>query len=58
MFLVTAKEMQDMDRTTIESFGIPGRVLMENAGRGGNGFFPGIDIPSPPRPGRGDGGSR
>ncbi len=34
MFLVTAKEMQEMDRLTIESFGIPGRVLMENAGRG------------------------
>ena len=34
MYLVTAREMQDMDRTTIESFGIPGRVLMENAGRG------------------------
>ncbi len=34
MYLVTAREMQDMDHTTIESFGIPGRVLMENAGRG------------------------
>ncbi|MBW2569395.1 MAG: NAD(P)H-hydrate dehydratase [Deltaproteobacteria bacterium] len=34
MYLVTAGEMQKMDRMTIESFGIPGRVLMENAGRG------------------------
>ncbi|HUV50624.1 MAG TPA: NAD(P)H-hydrate dehydratase [Anaerolineae bacterium] len=34
MYLVTAGEMQKMDRLTIESFGLPGRVLMENAGRG------------------------
>ena len=34
MYLVSASEMQQMDRQTIESFGIPGRVLMENAGRG------------------------
>jgi len=34
MYLVTASEIQQMDRQTIESFGIPGRVLMENAGRG------------------------
>jgi ADP-dependent NAD(P)H-hydrate dehydratase / NAD(P)H-hydrate epimerase len=34
MYLVTASEMQQMDRQTIESFGIPGRVLMENAGQG------------------------
>ena len=34
MYLVYADEMQQMDRLTIESFGIPGRVLMENAGRG------------------------
>jgi ADP-dependent NAD(P)H-hydrate dehydratase / NAD(P)H-hydrate epimerase len=33
MYLVTSAEMQAMDRMTIESFGIPGRVLMENAGR-------------------------
>jgi ADP-dependent NAD(P)H-hydrate dehydratase / NAD(P)H-hydrate epimerase len=39
MFLVTASEMQRMDRMTIESFGIPGRVLMENAGRGATAFF-------------------
>jgi hypothetical protein len=31
--------MQRMDRATIESFGIPGRVLMENAGRGATAFF-------------------
>ena len=34
MYLVTANEMSKMDRETIELFGIPGRVLMENAGRG------------------------
>ncbi|NOX33001.1 MAG: NAD(P)H-hydrate dehydratase [Deltaproteobacteria bacterium] len=34
MFLVTAAQMQEMDKQTIESFGIPGLVLMENAGRG------------------------
>ena len=39
MYLVTADEMQRMDRATIESFGIPGRVLMENAGRGATDFF-------------------
>ena len=39
MFLVTAKQMQEMDRYTIEKFGIPGRVLMENAGRGAVDFL-------------------
>ena len=39
MILVTASEMQQMDHQTIESFGIPGRVLMENAGRGATRFF-------------------
>lgn len=34
MIIVTASEMQQMDRLTIESFGIPGRILMENAGSG------------------------
>ena len=34
MNLVTAKEMQLVDNKTIESFGLPGRILMENAGRG------------------------
>ena len=34
MYLVTADEMQKMDKETIESFGIPGRTLMESAGRG------------------------
>ncbi|MFO7706696.1 MAG: NAD(P)H-hydrate dehydratase [Desulfobacterales bacterium] len=33
MILVTSKEMQALDRLTIESFGLPGRVLMEIAGR-------------------------
>ncbi len=33
MVLVTSAEMQTLDRLTIESFGLPGRVLMENAGR-------------------------
>ncbi len=39
MYLVTASEMQEMDRRTIESFGIPGRVLMESAGRGATQFL-------------------
>lgn len=32
--VVTASEMAEMDRTTIEQIKIPGIVLMENAGRG------------------------
>jgi len=39
MYLVTAAEMQQMDGETIQSFGIPGRVLMENAGRGAARFL-------------------
>lgn len=39
MYIVTAGEMQEMDRQTIESFGIPGRVLMENAGLGATRVF-------------------
>ncbi len=39
MYLVTADEMKEMDRRTIESFGLPGRVLMENAGLGATRFF-------------------
>ncbi|MCJ7662869.1 MAG: NAD(P)H-hydrate dehydratase, partial [Desulfobacterales bacterium] len=34
MKLVTAGQMQDLDRRTIQECGIPGIVLMENAGRG------------------------
>lgn len=34
MYLVTAAQMQAMDSYTINEFGIPGLVLMENAGRG------------------------
>ncbi len=34
MRLVKASEMQEMDRKTIQELGIPGVVLMENAGRG------------------------
>ena len=49
MQIVTASEMQQMDRETIESFGLPGRVLMENAGRGVVDFmvktFPAIQSP-------------
>ena len=33
MYLVTAQEMRDFDKLAIEDFGIPGIVLMENAGR-------------------------
>ena len=38
-YLVTASEMQNMDKETIESFGLPGIVLMENAGRCAVDFF-------------------
>jgi hydroxyethylthiazole kinase-like uncharacterized protein yjeF len=34
MKLVTAKQMQELDRATIEDIGIPSLVLMENAARG------------------------
>lgn len=34
MRLVTARQMSLMDKKTIEEFGLPGMVLMENAGRG------------------------
>ncbi|MBW2133377.1 MAG: NAD(P)H-hydrate dehydratase [Deltaproteobacteria bacterium] len=39
MILVTADEMREMDRVTIEEVGIPGRILMEHAGRGAVDFF-------------------
>ncbi len=39
MIVVTSAQMQEMDRRTIESIGIPGRVLMENAGRGATRTF-------------------
>lgn len=39
MYLASASQMQRMDRKTIEEFGIPGFVLMENAGRGAVRFF-------------------
>ncbi len=39
MILVTAAEMQAMDHRTIDEFGIPGRILMENAGRGATRFL-------------------
>ena len=32
MKVVTAAEMREIDRKTIEELGIPGRVLMERAG--------------------------
>ncbi len=34
MILITAEQMQQIDHQTIHLFGIPGMVLMENAGRG------------------------
>ena len=39
MRIVTAAEMQTMDRRTIDEIGIPGRILMENAGRGATRCF-------------------
>lgn len=34
MYLVTAQEMRELDRLTIEEYGTPGHVLMERAGAG------------------------
>ncbi len=39
MLIATAREMAGLDRETIERIGIPGIVLMENAGRGASSFF-------------------
>jgi hydroxyethylthiazole kinase-like uncharacterized protein yjeF len=39
MQIVTSAQMQEMDRRTIQEFGIPGRVLMESAGRGATRVF-------------------
>lgn len=39
MKVVSAREMQMIDRKAIEGFGIPGLVLMENAGLGGVGVI-------------------
>ena len=39
MRLVKAAEMQEMDRLAIQELGIPGIVLMENAGRGASRTF-------------------
>ncbi len=39
MLLVTAQQMQKMDHHTINTIGIPGMVLMENAGRGAHEFL-------------------
>ena len=33
MKLVTAKEMQNLDRAAVEEYAIPGIVLMENASK-------------------------
>ena len=34
MLVCTAAQMRELDRTTIEDYGVPGVVLMESAGRG------------------------
>jgi NAD(P)H-hydrate epimerase len=34
MYLVSAREMRELDRLTIEKYGTPGHVLMERAGEG------------------------
>jgi NAD(P)H-hydrate epimerase len=39
MKVVTAEQMQQLDQRAIEDFGIPGIVLMENAGRGSAEFI-------------------
>jgi NAD(P)H-hydrate epimerase len=49
MILVTAAEMQEMDRQAIETHGIAGLELMENAGRGATRVlldqFAGLSLP-------------
>ncbi len=50
MLLVTAGQMQAMDRKTIDSFGLPGLLLMENAGRGAFDFL--LETFSAPVPGK------
>lgn len=46
MYVVTAKQMQELDRKTINDIGIPGIVLMENVGMGTFkqiiGYFPDV----------------
>lgn len=39
MLVLTAREMAQLDRQTIEQIGIPGIVLMENAAQGAASFF-------------------
>ncbi|MBW2367413.1 MAG: NAD(P)H-hydrate dehydratase [Deltaproteobacteria bacterium] len=39
MFIVTSHQMREMDSQTINTFGLPGRLLMENAGKGAAAFF-------------------
>ena len=39
MDVLTRRQVRDLDRTAIERFGIPGIVLMENAGRGATRFL-------------------
>ncbi len=39
MFLLTAAEMAQIDRITIDDIGIPGVVLMESAGKGATDFY-------------------
>ncbi len=34
MYIVTASQMQELDRRTIREAGVPGKVLMERAGNG------------------------
>lgn len=47
MRLVKASEIQEMDRKTIQELGIPGVVLMENAGRGASRAFLEHFLPEP-----------
>jgi ADP-dependent NAD(P)H-hydrate dehydratase / NAD(P)H-hydrate epimerase len=39
MLLVSAEEMRELDRLTIEKYGTPGHVLMERAGKGATAFL-------------------
>ena len=39
MFILSREEMYALDKYTIEKIGIPGRELMENAGKGCSEFI-------------------
>ncbi len=50
MKLASADEMREMDRQTIEDWGLPGAVLMENAGRAATSVCEELLVDLPPGP--------